>query len=56
MQLQVNAVDAELLRAAMDDPGSHPWLLVRVSGYSAYFQDLSPGMQREILERTCHGG
>jgi len=56
MQLQVNAVDAALLRAAMADPDAHPWLLVRVSGYSAYFQDLSPGMQRELIERTCHGG
>ena len=56
MQLQVNAVDADLLRAAMADPEAHPWLLVRVSGYSAYFQDLSPGMQRELIERTCHGG
>ncbi len=56
MQLQVNALDADLLRAALDDPDAHPWLLVRVSGYSAYFQDLSPSVQREILDRTCHGG
>ncbi len=55
MQLQVNVVDSELLRQAMEDPEAHPWLLVRVSGYSSYFQDLSPDMQREIVERATHG-
>jgi pyruvate formate-lyase/glycerol dehydratase family glycyl radical enzyme/glycyl-radical enzyme activating protein len=56
MQLQINTLDRASLRAAMDDPSTNPWLLVRVSGYSAYFNDLSPGMKREILERTAHGG
>ena len=55
MQLQINALDRATLRAAMGDPSQNPWLLVRVSGYSAYFNDLSPGMKREILERTAHG-
>ena len=31
-----------------DDPASHPDLLVRVSGYSAYFNDLSPAMKQFI--------
>ena len=56
MQLQVNTLDRAALQRAMDDPTANPWLLVRVSGYSAYFNDLSPGMKREILERTAHGG
>jgi formate C-acetyltransferase len=56
MHLQMNILDPETLRAALHDPSSNPWLLVRVSGYSAYFNDLSPGMKREIIERTMHCG
>ena len=56
MQLQMNIMDPETLRAAVQDPSSNPWLLVRVSGYSAYFNDLSPGMKQEIIERTLHCG
>ena len=52
MQVQVNVFDPAFLRAAIEDPEANPWLLVRVSGYSAYFNDLSPEMKREILERT----
>jgi formate C-acetyltransferase len=33
-------------------PEKYPELLVRVSGYTAYFKDLSPQMQQEIIERT----
>jgi pyruvate formate-lyase/glycerol dehydratase family glycyl radical enzyme/glycyl-radical enzyme activating protein len=51
MQVQVNVFDPAFLRAAIDDPDANPWLLVRVSGYSAYFNDLSPEMKREIVER-----
>ncbi len=54
MQLQLNMLDPDVLRRALDDPAAHPWLLVRVSGYSAYFNDLSPAMRREIVERTLH--
>ena len=54
MQVQVNVLDPAILEEALADPGRHPWLLVRVSGYSAYFNDLSPAMRREIVERTLH--
>jgi len=30
----------------------HDDLLVRVSGYTAYFKDLNKQMQREIIDRT----
>jgi len=55
MQLQVNVLDPEILREARDNPGRYPGLLVRVSGYSAYFDDLSPDMKEEIINRTLHG-
>jgi len=54
MQLQLNVLDPKLLLAARDDPALYPWLLVRVSGYSSYFNDLSPGMKQEIIDRTLH--
>jgi len=53
MQLQVNVLDAAQLRAAKADPSAYPGLLVRVSGYCAYFRDLSPAVQEEIIE--AHG-
>ncbi len=53
MQIQTNVVDADILREAKRNPGAYPNLLVRVSGYSAYFHDLVPEMQDEIIERTC---
>ena len=55
MQLQINMLDPAVLQQALDDPSSHPWLLVRVSGYSAYFADLSPAVRRDLVERTVHG-
>jgi len=36
----------------MADPDSHRNLLVRISGYSAYFVDLTPEMQRELVDRS----
>lgn len=54
MQLQINVLDPNTLQEAMLNPESNPWLLVRVSGYSAYFNDLSPGMKQEIIERHLH--
>ncbi len=55
MQMQVNVLDPKVLLEARDKPGSHPGLLVRVSGYSAYFDDLSPAVQQEVIDRTLHG-
>jgi formate C-acetyltransferase len=55
MQAQVNVVDPRVLLEARDHPERHPNLLVRVSGYSAYFNDLTPTMQNEIIARTRLG-
>jgi formate C-acetyltransferase len=54
MQLQVNVVDPAVLLEAARDPAAHPWLLVRVSGYSAYFADLAPEVRQEIVERSLN--
>ena len=55
MQMQANVLDPGVLLEAQDDPERHPNLLVRVSGYSAYFNDLSPEVQQDIIERSLHG-
>lgn len=52
MQVQVNVLDAAVLQAAREHPEKHRNLLVRISGYSAYFVDLTPAMQQEIIDRT----
>ncbi len=51
MQVQVNILDPTILLEARANPGQYPHLLVRVSGYSAYFNDMSPAMQDEIIRR-----
>ena len=53
MQVQLNVLDTEMLKDAKLHPENYPNLLVRVSGYSAYFNDLSPAMKDEIIQRSC---
>ncbi|MCP4641886.1 MAG: hypothetical protein GY851_15690 [bacterium] len=55
MQLQVSVVDQEVLRDAIDHPERHEDLIVRIGGYSTYFNRLSPEHKRAVLERTAHG-
>ncbi|MBW2396177.1 MAG: hypothetical protein JRG95_18135 [Deltaproteobacteria bacterium] len=52
MQLQVNVLDPAVLEDAMRNPDEHRNLLVRISGYCAYFVDLTPGVQQELIDRT----
>lgn len=50
--VQYNCVDADTLRAAQNDPESYRDLVVRVAGYSAFFNTLSPETQNDIIGRT----
>lgn len=50
--IQFNVVDKEILMDAQMNPQNHQDLIVRVAGYSAYFVDLSKGLQDSIIERT----
>ena len=54
MQLQVNVVDQEVLRDAMAHPEQHEDLIVRIGGFSEYFNRLSPELKQTVLERTEH--
>ncbi len=50
--IQFNVVDKEILTDAQQHPDKHTDLIVRVAGYSAYFVDLSKGLQDHIIART----
>ena len=52
--VQFNIIHRDTLLKAQKDPDSYRNLIVRVAGYSAYFTDLSPALQNEIIARTEH--
>ncbi len=52
MELQINVISAQKLRDAQQNPERYKDLLIRVAGYSAYFVDLDPLIQNDIIERT----
>jgi formate C-acetyltransferase len=52
--IQFNVVDAETLRNAQKNPELYRDLIVRVAGYSDYFNDLGEDLQNEIILRTAH--
>jgi len=51
-QIQFNVVDERTLLDAQKNPSDYQDLIVRVAGYSAYFVDLSKGLQDSIIKRT----
>lgn len=55
MQMQFNVVTSETLRDAMAHPENYKNLLVRISGYNAYFTTLNKDIQIELIERTEYG-
>ena len=52
--LQVNVVDPETLRRAQANPQEYRNLLVRVTGYNAYFVTLGKEIQEELISRESH--
>ena len=50
--IQFNVVDADTLRDAQKHPEDYRDLIVRVAGYSDYFNDLGEDLQNEIICRT----
>ena len=49
---QFNVVDREMLIKAQKSPEDYKDLLIRVAGYTAYFVELCPEVQDEIIGRT----
>ena len=52
--IQFNVIDAETLKDAQKHPERYRDLIVRVAGYSDYFNDLGEDLQNEIIARTEH--
>ena len=52
--IQFNVVNAETLKDAKKRPEKYQDLIVRVAGYSDYFNDLGEDLQDEIIRRTEH--
>ena len=52
--IQTNVINKETLIDAKKHPEKHRDLLVRVTGYSAYFVTLSPECQDYIIKRSTH--
>jgi len=53
-EVQINCVSREMLKDAMAHPENYSDLVVRVSGFSAYFTGLGREVQEDILHRTEH--
>lgn len=51
-QVQFNMMTYDMLLDAKKNPQNYPELLVRVSGYSAYFKHLNEHMKDELIHRT----
>jgi formate C-acetyltransferase len=52
--VQYNVVSREMMLDAKRHPEKHRDLVVRVAGYSAFFNDLAPDQQDDIIARTEH--
>lgn len=52
--VQFNVLNRDTLLAAQKDPKKYRNLIVRIAGYSAYFVDLSPDLQNDLIARTEH--
>lgn len=52
MQLQVSCLSREEMLDAMEHPERHESLVVRIGGFSEYFNRLSPALKQSVLDRT----
>ena len=56
LEIQFNVIDKDVLLEAQRNPIAYADLMVRVSGFSAYFRNLDKDLQDEIIHRTEHEG
>jgi pyruvate-formate lyase len=55
-QINLNVLDTAQVLEAYQDPSTHPELVVRVTGFSAYFTSLSPEMRKFVVDRIIREG
>lgn len=51
-QINMNIIDKKTILEAHKDPSKFPDLVVRVTGFSAYFASLSPEMRQIVVDRV----
>ena len=49
--LNINIIDGDKILAAHKDPSLYPDLVVRVTGFTAYFSMLSPNFRQLVVDR-----
>jgi formate C-acetyltransferase len=54
-QINLNVVNKEQILEAHKDPSKYPGLIVRVTGFSAYFASLSPEFRQLVVDRIITG-
>ncbi len=54
-QINLNVMDADKVLEAHRDPAKYPDLVVRVTGFSAYFASLSPEFRQIVVDRILRG-
>jgi trans-4-hydroxy-L-proline dehydratase len=52
--LQINMLDPDMLKDAQRHPQNYRHLLVRITGYNAYFTSVGRELQNEVIERLSH--
>jgi len=55
-QINLNIMDSARVLEAHQDPEKYPDLVVRVTGFSAYFASLSPAFRQLVVDRIIAGG
>lgn len=53
--ININILDADKLKAANENPDMYPDLVVRVTGFTAYFASLSPNFRQLVVDRFLEG-
>ena len=49
--ININVLDSDTILAAQKDPSKYPDLVVRVTGFSAYFASLSDELRQYVVDR-----
>jgi formate C-acetyltransferase len=51
----INVINKEKILAAHNDPSLYPDLVVRVTGFTAFFASLSPEFRQLVVDRLMEG-
>lgn len=54
--VNMNVLDKDTILEANKEPSKYPDLIVRVTGFSAYFASLSPELRQYVVDRIVAGG